>query len=169
MIAIDCGLRGCGVAQFKADTLIRAAYVKNTAKTERGPATWVKMAQAVFAWACPASFEEELVIEYQRLRFGREKGDPNNMMELQGVVGAITGVMFDWNVVGLFPEQWKGSVKKEIMTGRIIQRLSLEELNMLEVRKKAKNLIYDHNMVDAVGIGLHHLGRLEPIRKIERS
>jgi hypothetical protein len=165
MIAIDPGLRGSGVAVFNEQTkqLLKAKYVKNPAITDRGPACWVRMAQAINGWL-EYDGSQQIIIEYQRLRIGREKGDPNNMMELQGVVGAISGLFYEWPPVAYFPEQWKGTIKKEVMTQRILNRLTPEELLVIGPLNSKS-----HNTIDAVGIGLYHLGRLKHERTINRS
>lgn len=54
------------------------------------------------------------------------------------------------------PNEWKGSVPKVIHQKRILAVLSVEERARLPKLLKTKS----HNMIDAVGIGLYHLGRL---------
>lgn len=55
------------------------------------------------------------------------------------------------------PRRWKGSVPKAIHNQRVLGALTEEELKLLPKRPRAKD--YDHNMVDAVGLGLWKLGR----------
>jgi hypothetical protein len=52
------------------------------------------------------------------------------------------------------PQQWKGSVPKTVMERRIRSKLAPDELATLPTGAKA------HNAIDAVGLGLYHLGRL---------
>jgi len=85
----------------------------------------------------------------------RSKGDPNDLILLAGLVGALThwfhGMTFMYH-----PHAWKGTVPKEIMTARILKRLSEEEQSKIE--KSPKSLI--HNVYDSCGLGMHHLKRL---------
>lgn len=55
------------------------------------------------------------------------------------------------------PRTWKGTVPKDIHHRRVLARLTAEEKTRLPKRPRAKN--YDHNMLDAVGLGLWKLGR----------
>jgi hypothetical protein len=165
-LSVDPGLRGCGCAVFggvtagdKNKTLLRAFYVKNTVKKERGAPAWAAMAHEVLMWA---GREMPVVIETMRLRPGREKGNPNDILEVQGVAGAIASLVSGEpnNVVGYLPEQWKGTVQADVMTKRIESRLSADEW-----------VTYDggnHNVIDAIGIGLHHIGRLKAERIVIR-
>lgn len=56
------------------------------------------------------------------------------------------------------PVEWKGSVDADVMTARILKRLTLEELKLVPVRPRAAD--YEHNAVDAIGLGLWKLGRM---------
>ena len=56
----------------------------------------------------------------------------------------------------LFPADWKGQVPKEVMTERIRRSLTEEERGRIE---KCKASLM-HNVLDACGIGLYRLGRL---------
>ena|ERR1017187_9776424 len=165
-ISVDPGLRGSGVAHFYEGKLFRAAYLKHTC-SDRGPKAWCAMAETVYYWSGPANYS--LVIEYQRLRMGKEKGDPNNMMEVQGVVGALAGMftMEGEQIVAYYPEAWKGSIKKDVMTMRIVQRMTTDETQILRLAKIPSSLM--HNTIDAIGIGLFHLGRLKHEYNIARS
>lgn len=59
-----------------------------------------------------------------------------------------------------WPHVWKGSVPKEIHNQRVLHMLTERELAILPRRPRSKKNPYDHNMLDAVGIGLWKLGRL---------
>jgi len=85
----------------------------------------------------------------------RSKGDPNDLIALASVVGALThwfrGMTFVYS-----PRAWKGTVDKKVMTERILKHLSEEERG--RIQKAPKSLL--HNSIDACGLGLHHLKRL---------
>lgn len=55
------------------------------------------------------------------------------------------------------PRTWKGTVPKTIHNDRIVALLTEEEKALMPKRPRAKT--YDHNMLDAVGIGLWKLQR----------
>lgn len=54
-------------------------------------------------------------------------------------------------LVQVTPHDWKGSVKKEIMTARIEAALSPRDRTLVDSKGLAKS--YKHNMLDAVGLG----------------
>lgn len=162
ILCIDPGLRGCGVAFFEgAQYLYRAEYVKNTAVEGRGYDAHRSMAVAVWN-SVPAHAINEIIIEHP-VYYGskHEKGDPNDLLDVVAVGAAIAAKAYHPEgkrqiVTTRFPRDWKGQVPKEIMTERIKASLTQEELdNVIACRK---DLL--HNVYDAVGIGLHALGRL---------
>jgi hypothetical protein len=100
-----------------------------------------------------------LVVEVPRIypHSRDQKGDLNDLLELAGVVGALTGV---FSVVSfVYPADWKGQLPKKVMNDRVLMTLGLDEGDAL--------VHHDHNTLDAIGIGLHDLGRLGQ-RKIFR-
>ncbi len=58
----------------------------------------------------------------------------------------------------VWPHEWKGSLSKDIMGKRILSKLDNLELEIFNRVKCAKTK--RHNIEDAIGIGLHVLGRL---------
>lgn len=163
ILAVDPGLRWCGCALglrggLGNSTLTKAALVLNTIKEERGPRAWRAMAQMVEVWvrfSVPMPLDLELYVEVPRIypQSDQRKGDLNDLIELAGVVGALTSY---WRSVSFYyPADWKGQVPKKIMTERIRKKLRPEELDKI-VSSGAK----DHNTLDAVGIFLHSVGRL---------
>lgn len=155
MLCIDPGLRGCGVAEFLAGNLVRAAYVKNPRDVGRGYECHRTMARAVQQWATPAV--DRVVIELPRIYPGsaQQKGDLNDLLDLTGVGGAIAASS-EAVVESVFPSDWKGQVPKDVMTERIKRACTPEERATAE--KCAASLA--HNMWDGVGIGLYKLSRL---------
>lgn len=158
LIAIDPGLRACGVAWFAGDALVKAALVLNTEKEKRGPEAWRSMAACVGRALLYTA--DTLVLEIPqvyRLRFSG--GDPADLLELAGVDGAVVGVMYEraGKLVGYLPRQWKGQTPKPVHNQRVMAALSTEERETVE--PCAKHLV--HNVVDAIGLGLFHLGRIK--------
>lgn len=155
-VSVDTGLRHCGVAVFGGPTLKIAKLVKNPELTTRGPGAHLQMALAVqhFIWenVKPAVFT--LVVECMRVypQVTQQKGDLNDLLELAGVCGAIVGVANPRKLYHYYPAEWKGNVPKQIMTQRILIRLSDEE--------KTRMVNKEHNTVDGIGIGLKFLRRM---------
>lgn len=138
MIYVDPGVKACGVACFEEAQLRWARYVP--------------------AADLPHYFDgSPLLCEFPRIYpgSGQQKGDLNDLLNVAAVVGLCEGLNGDERCARVFPSQWKGQVPKKIMTARILSKLSDVERSRI-IRVGAK----DHNTIDAVGIGLWHLGRL---------
>ncbi len=137
MIAIDPGVKACGVAWFDngALSIARLVPVRDLRKIRQ---------------------DTDLVIEMPRIYPGSDqrKGDLNDLLNLAAVVGFCEG-LFLCDQKRYFPSIWKGQVPKMVMVERIKKTLSEAERACV-VLAGAKS----HNVWDAVGIGLFHLGRL---------
>ena len=160
MIAIDPGLRGCGVAVFHDGKIAQAGYIRG-AKTGRGPAVWSVMAQAVrnevFMWEpenTPLAIERPQVYTV-----GKSKGDPDDLLELTGVVGAIC-YAHGGPVTAYRPREWKGQLPKEIHHNRIRKHLAAEgRLEATERLLAGVPPSLAHNVWDAIGLGRFALSR----------
>lgn len=93
---------------------------------------------------------EAVVCERMVWRGRSAKSGPQDLMDLNIIAGRL-------GTVWVTPEQWKGCVPKEIHQPRILSRLMMEELYLVRAVLPPS---LRHNAIDAVGIGLHHLGRL---------
>lgn len=159
LLAIDPGLRGCGCAVFTEGSkalLWGAGYVRNPLEAGDGPGAWLNMASAVFAWSEDIN---SVVIELPRVYQGaQQKGDPEDLIQLAALTGAISERLASagGHIATVRPSEWKGQVPKDIMNMRILSKLSVEELAVIKHVGKTK----DHNVIDAIGIGMFHLGRL---------
>lgn len=154
---IDPGLRGVGAALFDGPVLTRASYVKNPVEHGRGYFAHASLAHAVRA-AYP--HDVRVFIEHPRVYPGMPETDPNDLLDVVAVGSAIASQYFGAPSVEMvktvFPSEWKGTVKKEVMTERIYKKLTPEELLCIE--QCPRHLF--HNVLDAVGIGLWHFRRL---------
>jgi hypothetical protein len=173
LVSVDPGLRHLGFAVFTDGTLTHAALIKNPVKQDRGPTAWWGMADTVVkAWddltrragqvvRAPHAYVLEVPQVY---RFGKSKGDPDDLIQLAGVGGAVGAALLKLpapfkhvsTAHGYYPREWKGQTPKEIMLERIEERLTAEE--KASIQPCAPSL--RHNIIDSVGIGLCHLGRL---------
>lgn len=165
ILAIDPGVRACGVAVLRDDvTLFRAALVKSPVTAGNDAAACVAMALAVTGWVSslqviPWDTKHTLVVEWPRVlsasrqRAAKRDVDQNDLLALVGVDCAVAMAYREtMSLVTVFPDQWKGQVPKTVMNARVWERLSSEERE--NVTKK------DHNVLDAVGLALYQAGRL---------
>lgn len=157
LLAIDPGIRGCGVAYFLGQDLIEASYVKNPILKGDDPEAIRKMAYRI-----NTHLVSHLALEIPRVYQGsKQKGDPNDLLPLAAICCSVAALCPNASVKGYYPRDWKGTVDPDVMIQRIQGRLSgREATNVISVGKTK-----DHNIWDAIGIGLHHLGRLAP-RKV---
>lgn len=101
-----------------------------------------------------------IVIEAPRWYPREYKIDTNDLLDLSILVGKIQGMYEErgQTVQLVWPRSWKGTVSKKIHNPRVLAALTKEEIVLLPRRPRAKD--HDHNMLDAVGIGLWKLGRM---------
>lgn len=185
LLAIDPGIRGCGVAFFRDSQLAACAYVRNPVRTGSGADAVVAVACEVAEWrrfASGSKYADEIAIEIpQAYVVGKSKGSANDLIPLAGVAYAAAALV-GGHVTSYSPAQWKGQLDKEVVQRRILgatcaevlasgartprpgtARLSEAEYGIAdEAVRQAKSLA--HNLVDAAGLGLFHLKRFDPVR-----
>lgn len=142
--------------------------------------TGLQMGSAETARLAGYLYPDEYVCEWPqvyatRLREGATKEDPNDLISLSGIVTAVSAMQSDSTVtVSYKPAEWKAQVPKKVMTARILGRLAQAEVEAIvkgTLREdpimhthRIDKLLTDrtaHNAIDAVGLCLFHLGRLE--------
>lgn len=160
-LSIDPGIRGCGVALFADLELSWAGYIKNPSLRGNSSRDAAQMARAIKARGLTGD-KVHLVLEYPQVyRGSKQKGDPNDLLALAAVDACLVILYPEAGVTVYKPRDWKGTVDGDVMLARIRGRLTDEEKARFE--KCPKSL--EHNIVDACGIGLFALGRLNP-RKV---
>ncbi len=156
LISIDPGLRGCGAALW-SDTgeLLSAEYLKGSDVLQSALA-WKAMASTVKVWVAAFAPDAKcLAIELPRTYGGRAaKGDANDLIQLAAVVGGIVTRLGLETVVYL-PDHWKGQCPKSVTKERVDAKLS--DAEKARIAWPAASL--RHNVIDGIGIGLHHLRR----------
>lgn len=171
LLAVDPGTRGCGVALFRNDVLFACAYVKNPERAGSDFFEVMALAHEVRRWSADHTptttefgFPGRLVLEWPRVyTASKSKGDNNDLMPLVAVDAAVVALL-GAPARRVYPHEWKGTLTKEQTRARIESRLSPgERVAYDEGVRVARSLA--HNMIDAVGIGLHALGRMAP-RKV---
>lgn len=185
LLAVDPGVRGCGCALFVDNVLQAAAYVVNLASEGGGPREAAVMARELHNWNTwtygRADTSLLLVLEWPQHYSGRAaRGGGDDLLSLAAVDGAIAALFylngvtaklrdpnfqFSVEVQHVTPHDWKGSIPKPkrqsepyIVRERVVDRLSEAECAVVEWPKN-KKLGWD--VADAIGIGLHALGRFE--------
>ena len=109
----------------------------------------------------------QIVVEYPQIYApGQSKGDPNDLPPMVGIDVGLACLFPRVPVQSYFPREWAGATTKAKSGDawlsprgqRVRQRLSASELAVLaDVR-------VTHDVIDAIGIGLHHVGRFAPRR-----
>lgn len=104
---------------------------------------------------------DSVLIEVPRHYPHNEKGDTNDLIDLAVQVGQLKAwcELRGATVTLVWPRTWKGSVPKNIHNERVLRALSDVERKLLPKSPRARK--YDHNCVDAVGLGLWKLERLQ--------
>ncbi len=167
LLSLDPGIRGCGVALFDGATLVACDYVKSPARTGDDFTAMLAMATTVARWASNRAdpYAWSMVAEVPRV-YGpsKSKGDNNDLLPLVGVGCAVATSAT--SAMRVFPHEWKHQLSKDVCHQRIRSRLDMDETNVLnDACARAKSLA--HNTLDAVGIGLHQVGRFAPKKSWE--
>ncbi len=145
LFAIDPGIKIAGLASFGEDgTLLGAELVKADPVTDpMGPKLWDML-------DCNRAQYDTRVMEKMHV-YSAKQFAAKGLIELSIIGGWVhPHHMYTY-------QQWAGSLKEEVVWNRILSRLSPEEKAVLP-----KKLGPHKDVLAAVGIGLHHLGRLKP-------
>jgi len=180
LLAIDPGLRKLGCAVFEEGVLVRAFEVlrETDESFDRDVAAWRRTVDALEEEIEQAP--DRLVMEMMHVTPGDrgQEAKINNLLQLVGVVGMLGG-RFRCEVHSYRPmnikirdgiiEGWKASTPKKQHQRRILKRLSRQEMSLLPFTfddymdawracRKGEAPV-GHDMVDAIGIGIHDLDR----------
>jgi hypothetical protein len=163
LLSIDPGTRGTGVALFHDGKLHAAEYVRNPYKEGSGPRECAAVAQAVSAWAAEHvgpvfPVHMDVMLEFPQTYGGRAStGNTEALFPLAAIDGALAALFSYANVMHCLPHSWKGSIDPDAIVERVKDRLSVEEKSRIVL--PAAGL--QHNVFDAIGVGLKFLGRFE--------
>lgn len=140
LYAIDPGVHKSGVALFNDGLLMYAGW------HEHAGSELLALTNDIVRVEMPRIYPGS----------GQRKGDLNDLLDLAAVVGYWEDrLRGSQDVKRVFPATWKGQVPKKIMNARVMAKLSEREAHTIR-HVGAK----DHNIIDAIGIGLWALGRL---------
>ena len=124
---------------------------------------WRNIAEATALTTGLSMGDNRLVAEIPQV-YRDKKSDPNDLIDLAGVVGALAGKLsgtVEWSPV---PREWKGQTPKIVTQARVKKRLSPEE--WARVDWPIPSLC--HNVYDAIHLGLVYLER-EGIRSLPKE
>lgn len=161
ILFVDPNVHGCGLGLFHDGDLLRARYVKHPNHLGRRYLSATLLGQEVLK-AALSEFRivklDLLVIEHPVIYPGMPSKDLNDLIDVATVGAAVNSALY-LNASAfqtVFPAEWKGNVPKKTMLERIKSRLTPEELKRCEFTNKSDN----EDLLDAVGMGLWHSGRL---------
>jgi hypothetical protein len=175
LLAIDPGCAASGVAVFDDNVLVRA-FLVTVAEPEKnypdpGARACAMADKVIGAGGVSGSNTDEVVGEWPRSYAPGRKGGgpPVKMFPLAGIIVGVACALHPATLTTYTARTWSEGTKK-IRTGDgrttargrwIAGRLIHSELCVWEHLPDRDN----HDIVDAIGIGLHHLGRV----KLRRS
>lgn len=177
LLAIDPSVRSIGAAVFSAGDLIACHRITvPVLDGEEDGARWVRCAWLVAKWVSDLTIDTPTTVIFEKPQiysWSKAKGDPNQLLGLAGVGAAVAMHYSARSAPSLFrilsptPAEWcgqipkatKGSAKESPRAKRILSRLKPGELALVPNQ---------HDVLDAVGLGLHALGRLG-IKHVYRS
>lgn len=157
LISIDPG-KTTGYASFSDAVLLSAGTAPRADLF--APVTRDAYGRPTGALPFPLFPLETLVLIELPRWYPHDHTDVNDLIDLAVLVGEIKRhyEAMDCVVELVWPRTWKGSAPKDVTNRRTVAALSEVEESRLPVRPRART--YDHNMLDAVGLGLWELGRL---------
>jgi hypothetical protein len=145
--SVDPGGTELGWASWEDDRLVACGLSRTKAKTWQ-----LRARHHLAALEMLGAYDGPVICECMRVRGGRGMGNPQILVELNGIAGHVGNMWVE-------PGEWKGRLSKELHQPRILATLSATELALVMAVNPPS---LRHNTIDAVGIGLWHLGRLTP-------
>jgi hypothetical protein len=148
LIAIDPGKAGLGWAAFEGGRLIETGLIANGSLSE---------AFRVLKEVCLKHRPGDAVIEIPQVYQQRlQKGDPNDLITVAVIAGIAAAAFLPYGIEPQLvrPHKWKGSRPKAVDNQYTLSLLDEDEKSKL-VKVSGKQ----HNVLDAVGIGLWRVGR----------
>lgn len=182
--SIDPATHGCGCALFFDGKLVAASYARNLVKDGDTLRRAASSALAAFKWYeeherkyqkdSYVRWPDELVVEMPPIYMPGKgnKGDQNEIVVPLAMVDGALGALFPNAATFSFkPHDWKGNTKKppraydadgKEMPYPIKLRVTerLREGGELDAVDWTRSIEHSWDVADAVGVGLHHLGRL---------
>ena len=161
MLSVDPGLRGCGCAFWREDkqsiwALDSAFFVPGV--SGRGPAVWASISINMREKISEKSEKLDiLAVEVMKV-YKQGKARPEDLLEVQGVAGAVVGGFHTAKMYGFLPGEWKGQVPKAVLAARVEKKLRARGWwDLVEV---PRNKAYLNDVCHGVGIGFWAIERV---------
>lgn len=169
VVALDPSVRSPGVALFRDGVLTFAGRVKLAALNAAldpdvsAGARWRAVSSEIQWWVAARDVIAPMLVVYERpqiYRASKSKGDPNDLIGLAAVGAGVVMLYPGARVLTPTPAEWCGQLPKATR-GRASAspraRRILSRLTSIELPRAPDQ----HDALDAVGLGLWALGRLE--------
>lgn len=155
VFALDPGKSACGVALFVNERLKAAALLKadDTYLLGEEVESWVYVQRTRFGLP---DMLDTVVCESQQVYPGMRSRNPNDLLPLAYLCGAVQARLPSYQRLMPLPRTWKGALRKEAFTRRILSRLAPDEMQIVKEIKCAPSVL--HNAVDAIGLALWTMG-----------
>lgn len=160
LVSVDCGLHGLGSAIFYDQELLCADYLGGRGG-QAHPLLEPLHYLGEFLEPVRDRGIDLLVVEIPQIYPGpNQKGRQSDLVKLALVAGEViletVKIHGCRSVLPIEPAKWKRQVDPDVLIERIKGRLSVDEAECVDYPSKP----VEHNVWDAVGIGLWKLGRL---------
>lgn len=186
LLALDPSIVSCGVALFRDERLCAATTIKQAKGRTKDPAIarCLEMSLLVAEWALDLiawdAYALEMCTEWPVI-YPPGKGKPAPSRSLPGLSGVATGVAAllsrahpTLTTSGHTPKDWSMGTKKEGPSGTLKDWRKSTRYHRVRKRFASSSVEFSiwqaqvktHDAMDAVGIGLYHLGRFDPVRII---
>jgi len=173
VLAIDPSINSSGVALFKKHKLIAADTIKADHKYTDIAERCFYMGALIIDWAITTNHAVVtcMAVEWPQIHV-HGSNDRNDLLGLAGVnMSAIAGVAMlmanaptvPFKVCSYLPSEWACQTKKTKAKPMLSPR-ALYIQRRLGISEQLVWKHLSHDAIDAIGIGLHHLGRMKPKR-----
>jgi hypothetical protein len=167
ILAVDPGLRFTGWAYSREGKLAGCGLAQGGSGS-----LWDRSRRIVDAidfWTSPRSKELTVIGEKPKVYRQRlAKGDPNDLIDLAFLLGAIVQGLAPVKADLALPRDWKGTIPKKrdlhkyLVHQRILKRMDPTETLIYRKAIQAHRMSESHNICDAVGILFWYLRRSDP-------
>lgn len=87
-----------------------------------------------------------------------QEAKAKDLLDLQAIAGWVAG-QSSFNARHYTPAMWKGQMPEDVTTIKVVKALNDFEVDVLSRAKLQYPKHLHHNLIDAIGIGLHALNR----------
>lgn len=150
LAAVDPGKAGLGWAIFVDDLLFKAGILENASHQ----LATIYLRELFRGWK-PFRAAIEVPQVYQQKLW---KGDPNDLIDVAVIAGIAVAALAPWCAPELVrPHAWKGNAPKAVGNKQTLARM--DECEKIVLRASGATKSKEHNVLDAIGLGLWKLGR----------